>query len=213
MPENNLKLPSRNYWDGFKARNSAMWDKIKGNTFVNMLVPIQEIEDGNSIAAITAVVPGKQAVATAANTVAKPLLKEATKSAAKRMRLSSDEFLTMLRKDLSELTDDEAKLFYEALEERSQVALSRLREVTEADRPRLVSYINRLHSRLNEFYEKGYNFVDKTNYHPSKPTIYVGNSASSKDAVLGTGKTYITEQPFHYKLGGNLQYINPNYKK
>jgi hypothetical protein len=59
MPENDLKLPSRSYWDGFKARNSAMWDKIKGNTFVNMFVPIQEIEDGNSIAAVTAVVPGK----------------------------------------------------------------------------------------------------------------------------------------------------------
>jgi hypothetical protein len=28
MPENDLKLPSRSYWDGFKARNSAMWDKI-----------------------------------------------------------------------------------------------------------------------------------------------------------------------------------------
>jgi hypothetical protein len=119
----------------------------------------------------------------------------------------------MLRKDLSELTDDEAKLFYDALEERSQIALSRLRQVTEADRPRLVSYINRSHSRLNEFYEKGYNFVDKTRYRSSGPTIYVSNSASPKDAVIGNGKTYITEQPFHYKLGGNLRYINPNYKK
>jgi hypothetical protein len=114
----------------------------------------------------------------------------------------------MLRKDLSELTDDEAKLFYDALEERSRFALDRLSNVAEADRPRLVSYINKLHSRLNEFYEKGYNFVDKTRYRSSGPTIYVNNSASPKN-----GKTYITGLPFHYKLGGNLRYINPNYKK
>ena len=213
MPENDLKLPSRSYWDGFVARNSAMWDKIKDNPFINMFIPIQDIREGNSIAAISAVVPGKQAVATAAKTVAKPLLKEATKAATNRARLSKDEFLAMLRKDLSELTDDEAKLFYDALEERSGWALDRLRKAPEADRPGIVRYINRLHSRLNEFYEKGYNFVDKTNYHPSGPTIYVSNSSSPKDAVIGTGKTYITQQPFHYKLGGNLQYINPNYKK
>jgi hypothetical protein len=40
MPENDLKLPSRSYWDGFVARNSAMWDKIKDNPFINMFMPI-----------------------------------------------------------------------------------------------------------------------------------------------------------------------------
>lgn len=213
MPENDLKLPSRSYWDGFKARNSAMWDKIKDNTFVNMFIPIQEIKDGNSVAAISAVVPGKQAVATAAKTMAKPLLKEATKSTAKRTGLSSDEFLAMLRKDLSELTDDEAKLFYDALQERSSLALSRLRRASEADRPGIVSYINRLHSRLSEFYEKGFKFVDKTNYNPSRPTIYVSNSSSPKDAVIGNGKTYITHQPFYDKFGGSLRFISPSNKK
>lgn len=210
MPENDLKLPSRSYWDGFKARNSAMWDKIKGNTFVNMFVPIQEIEDGNSIAAISAVVPGKQAVTTAAKTMGKPLIEKTV--ASKGPKLSSQEFVAMLRKDLSELTDNEAKLFYDALEERSQFAIRRLSSATDSEKSKIISYINRLHSRLNEFYEKGFKFVDKRNYNPSRPTVYVSNSPSPQGAVIGNGKTYITQQPFYYKLGGNLRYINPNYK-
>lgn len=213
MPENDLKLPSRNYWDGFKARNSAMWDKIKDNTFVNMFVPIQEIEDGNSIAAITAVVPGKQAVATAAQTVGKPLLTEATKSVAKRTRLSTDEFLAMFKKDLSELTENEAKIFYDELEERASFALQRLQRATEADRAGIVNYINRLHSKLKEFYDKGFKFVDKRNYKPSGPTVYVNRSPAPKDPTVEKSSTYITQLPFHYRLGGNLRYVNPNWKK
>lgn len=39
MPENDLKLPSRSYWDGFKARNAALLDKIaySGNGFTEFI--------------------------------------------------------------------------------------------------------------------------------------------------------------------------------
>jgi hypothetical protein len=40
METNNMSLPSRSYWEGFKARNEAMWDKIKNNSFINMFIPI-----------------------------------------------------------------------------------------------------------------------------------------------------------------------------
>jgi hypothetical protein len=39
MPENDLKLPSRSYWDGFKARNEALIDKLaySGNNFTEFI--------------------------------------------------------------------------------------------------------------------------------------------------------------------------------
>ena len=39
MPENDLKLPSRSYWDGFKARNASLIDKIaySGNNFTELV--------------------------------------------------------------------------------------------------------------------------------------------------------------------------------
>jgi hypothetical protein len=57
----NMKLPSRSYWQGFKARNEALWDKIKNNTFVNMLFPVQEVSEGNTESILPLVVPGGNA--------------------------------------------------------------------------------------------------------------------------------------------------------
>ena len=56
--DENLKLPSRNYWEGFKARNEALWDKLKNNTFVNMVFPVKEVSEGNTEAILPAVIPG-----------------------------------------------------------------------------------------------------------------------------------------------------------
>jgi hypothetical protein len=39
MSNTNIKLSSRNYWDGFKARNASLIDKIaySGNNFTEMI--------------------------------------------------------------------------------------------------------------------------------------------------------------------------------
>jgi hypothetical protein len=88
-----------------------------------------------------------------------------------------------------------------------------LSSATDSEKSKIISYINRLHSRLNEFYEKGFKFVDKRNYKPSRPTVYVSNSPSPQGAVIGNGRSYITHQPFYDKLGGSLRYISPSNKK
>lgn len=73
--ENGIKTPTalsgRSYWDGFKARNEALWDKVKNNTFVNMLFPVQEVSEGNTQAILPLIVPGGNAAVRAANAVGK----------------------------------------------------------------------------------------------------------------------------------------------
>jgi hypothetical protein len=61
---NNMKLPSRNYWEGFKARNEALWDKVRNNTYVNMFFPLEDLAEGNTLAVATSAIPGKQAITT-----------------------------------------------------------------------------------------------------------------------------------------------------
>lgn len=69
MAEQNMKLPSRSYWEGFKARNEALWDKVKNNTFVNMVFPVKEVSEGNTEAMLPLVVPGSNAALNAAKVV------------------------------------------------------------------------------------------------------------------------------------------------
>ena len=89
MPENDLKLPSRSYWDGFKARNAALLDKIanSGNIFTEAigLAPVIRYITGdpNTTATEAMVAP----VAGTANVVGKgvqkaaPVVKEAAEQA------------------------------------------------------------------------------------------------------------------------------------
>lgn len=69
MEEQNMKLPSRSYWEGFKARNEALWDKVKNNTFVNMVFPVKEVSEGNTEAILPLVVPGGNAAVNAAKLI------------------------------------------------------------------------------------------------------------------------------------------------
>lgn len=70
MAENkDLKLPSRSYLEGFKARNEALWDKVKNNTFVNMVFPVKDVSEGHTEAILPLVVPGGNAAVQAGKTV------------------------------------------------------------------------------------------------------------------------------------------------
>lgn len=89
MPENDLKLPSRSYWDGFKARNEALLGKIanSGNIFTEAigLAPVIRYITGdpNTTATEAMIAP----VAGTANVVGKgvqkaaPVVKEAAEQA------------------------------------------------------------------------------------------------------------------------------------
>lgn len=70
MAENNsLVLPHRSYLEGFKARNEALWNKIKNNPFVNMVFPVKEVSEGNTEALLQLVVPGGNAIKTTVKTI------------------------------------------------------------------------------------------------------------------------------------------------
>lgn len=71
--DNGTKTPTalsgRSYWDGFKARNEALLDKVKNNTFVNMVFPVEEVSKGNTEALLPLVVPGGNAATNAAKLI------------------------------------------------------------------------------------------------------------------------------------------------
>lgn len=85
MPENDLKLPSRSYWDGFKARNEALLDKIaySGNAFTeaiglaSMLRYITGDPNTTSTEAIVAPVAGTANVVSKGVQKVAPVVKEA----------------------------------------------------------------------------------------------------------------------------------------
>ena len=84
MPENDLKLPSRSYWDGFKARNASLIDKIaySGNNFTELigLAPMIRYITGDpnttSTEAMIAPVAGTTNVVTKGVQKAAPIVKE-----------------------------------------------------------------------------------------------------------------------------------------
>ena len=84
MPENDLKLPSRSYWDGFKARNASLIDKIaySGNNFTELtgLAPMIRYITGDpnttSTEAMIAPVAGTTNVVANGVQKAAPLVKE-----------------------------------------------------------------------------------------------------------------------------------------
>ena len=85
MPENDLKLPSRSYWEGFKARNEALLDKIaySGNNFTELigLAPMIRYITGDpnttSTEAIVAPVSGTTNVVSKGVQKAVPIVQEA----------------------------------------------------------------------------------------------------------------------------------------
>ena len=84
-----LKLPKRNYLDVISAQLEPMWDKIKNNTFVNMVLPIQDLSEGNTQALLPAIIPGGQAVKTTAKAMTKPLHAISFKTATQGKPLSN----------------------------------------------------------------------------------------------------------------------------
>ena len=93
MLENNLKLPSRSYWDGFKARNAALLDKIaySGNGFTELigLAPMIRYITGDpnttSTEAIVAPVAGTVNVVSKGAQKVAPVVKEATEQAVEQV--------------------------------------------------------------------------------------------------------------------------------
>lgn len=93
MPENDLKLPSRSYWDGFKARNAALLDKIaySGNIFTeatglaSMLRYITGDPNTTSTEAIVAPVAGTSNVVSKGVQKAAPVVKEAAEQAVEQV--------------------------------------------------------------------------------------------------------------------------------
>lgn len=93
MPENNLKLPSRSYWDGFKARNEALLDKIaySGNAFTeaiglaSMLRYITGDPNTTSTEAIVAPISGTANVVSKGAQKVAPVVKEAAEQAVEQI--------------------------------------------------------------------------------------------------------------------------------
>lgn len=93
MPENDLKLPSRSYWDGFKARNAALIDKIaySGNNFTEFigLAPVIRYLTGDpnttSTEALVAPVAGTANVVGKGVQKAAPVVKEAAEQAVEQV--------------------------------------------------------------------------------------------------------------------------------
>lgn len=93
MPENDLRLPSRSYWDGFKARNAALLDKIaySGNGFTELigLAPMLRYITGDpnttSTEAIIAPVSGTANVVGKGVQKAVPVVKEAAEQAVEQV--------------------------------------------------------------------------------------------------------------------------------
>lgn len=93
MPENNLKLPSRSYWDGFKARNAALLDKIaySGNGFTELigLAPMIRYITGDpnttSTEALVAPVAGTANVVSKGVQKVAPVVKEAAEQAVEQV--------------------------------------------------------------------------------------------------------------------------------
>ena len=93
MPENDLKLPSRSYWDGFKARNAALIDKVaySGNGFTELigLAPMIRYITGDpnttSTEAIVAPIAGTTNVVSKGVQKAAPVVKEAAEQAVEQV--------------------------------------------------------------------------------------------------------------------------------
>ena len=92
MPENDLKLPSRSYWDGFKARNEALLGKLaNGNIFTEAigLAPILRYLTGDpsttSTEAMVAPIAGTANVVGKGVQKAAPVVKEAAEQAVEQV--------------------------------------------------------------------------------------------------------------------------------
>ena len=93
MPENDLRLPSRSYWDGFKARNAALLDKIaySGNGFTELigLAPMLRYITGDpnttSTEAIVAPISGTANVVSKGAQKVAPVVKEAAEQAVEQV--------------------------------------------------------------------------------------------------------------------------------
>ena len=119
MPENDLKLPSRSYWDGFKARNASLIDKIaySGNNFTELigLAPIIRYITGDpnttSTEAVIAPVAGTTNVVTKGVQKAAPIVKEVSEGLVeqvvkRRGRPPKSATASTLRPKIQQVVDD-----------------------------------------------------------------------------------------------------------
>ena len=49
---------NRSYWETIKENILSSWEKIKHNTFANMVLPLEDLAKGNTLALLPYVVPG-----------------------------------------------------------------------------------------------------------------------------------------------------------
>lgn len=87
---NNVNIPSavgtnRTYGQVVLENLRNGWDAIKSNAYINMFLPVEDAANGNTLAVVTAAVPGKQAVTTAGKAILGHV-EEAAKQAEKVIR-------------------------------------------------------------------------------------------------------------------------------
>ena len=49
---------NRSYWETIKENILSSWEKIKHNTFANMVLPFEDLSEGNTLALLPYTVPG-----------------------------------------------------------------------------------------------------------------------------------------------------------
>lgn len=81
MSTKNSNVPSavgtnRTYVQTITENLQNGWEKIKTNPYVNMFFPISDVADGNTLAAATAIIPGKQLIVQTAKTLSAPMTAE-----------------------------------------------------------------------------------------------------------------------------------------
>lgn len=81
MSTKNSNVPSavgtnRTYAQTITENLQNGWEKIKTNHYINMFFPISDVADGNTLAAATAIIPGKQPIITTAKTLSTSLTAE-----------------------------------------------------------------------------------------------------------------------------------------
>ena len=70
---------NRSYWETIKENILSSWEKIKHNTFANMVLPLEDLAEGNTLALLPYVVPGGGVVRQSVKEIkagAKPPLKK-----------------------------------------------------------------------------------------------------------------------------------------
>ena len=190
MPENDLKLPSRSYWDGFKARNASLIDKIaySGNNFTEFigLAPIIRYLTGDqnttSTEAMIAPITGTANVVGKGVQKAAPVVKEAAEQAVEQLvkRRGRPPKAVDRVTNLSKLSNTEAKKMYDALMQQQQELLRKL-ELAET-MPMPTTYPSRTQYRQKLYSTKSGSWLGGEFYTPA-PTPNPSNISLREEAV------------------------------